>query len=53
PQETGIYASKPELIGYDGICHCLDCWRVEIAKCNQEYTSLKAYASSKSMFEEL
>ncbi|KAF8836131.1 hypothetical protein BDN67DRAFT_992221 [Paxillus ammoniavirescens] len=59
PRETGIYASKPgfrrvhQLIGYDGTCCCLDCWRVEVQVCNREHTSLEGFALSEPLFEDL
>ena len=59
PQETGIYASKPgfrrmhQLVGYDGSCRHLDCWRVEVQKRNWEHTSLEAFALSEPSFQDL
>ncbi|KIJ10934.1 hypothetical protein PAXINDRAFT_40918, partial [Paxillus involutus ATCC 200175] len=61
PRETGIYVSKPgfrrvhQLIGYDGTCRRLDCWRVEVQVRNRhrEHTSLDAFALSEPSFEDL
>ncbi|KIK73579.1 hypothetical protein PAXRUDRAFT_178036, partial [Paxillus rubicundulus Ve08.2h10] len=37
----------------DSICHCLDCWRVEVKKQNRASTSLEAFASLEPSFDEL
>ncbi|KIK73181.1 hypothetical protein PAXRUDRAFT_179058 [Paxillus rubicundulus Ve08.2h10] len=59
PREIGIYTSKPgfqrmhQLIGYDGTCRHLDCWRVEVQVRNREHTSLDIFALSEPSFEDL
>ncbi|KAG1862649.1 hypothetical protein F4604DRAFT_1957361 [Suillus subluteus] len=59
PKETGLYGSKPgfqrmhQLIGYDGICRHLDCWRVEAQKRDTNCTDLEAFAASEPLYEEL
>ncbi|KAG1837974.1 hypothetical protein DFJ58DRAFT_718802 [Suillus subalutaceus] len=59
PKETGIYGSKPgfrrmhQLITYSGICRCLDCWRVEVKKCDPTHVDLDAFVASEPLFEDL
>ncbi|KAG1889573.1 hypothetical protein F4604DRAFT_2016744 [Suillus subluteus] len=59
PKETGLYGLKPgfrrmhQLIGYDGICRRLDCWRVEAQKRDTNCTDLEAFAASEPSYEEL
>ncbi|KAG2139339.1 hypothetical protein DEU56DRAFT_944418 [Suillus clintonianus] len=58
PKETGHYGSKPgfcrmhQLIGYDGICHRLDCWRIEARK-RMNYVDLEVFAASEPSYEDL
>ncbi|KAG2341212.1 hypothetical protein BDR05DRAFT_888554, partial [Suillus weaverae] len=58
PKETGHYGLKPvfcrmhQLIGYDGICCCLDCWRIEARKC-MNCADLKVFAASEPSYEDL
>lgn len=42
-----------QLIGYDGICRRLDCWRVEAQKRDTNCTDLEAFAASEPSYEEL
>jgi len=42
-----------QLISYDGICHRIDCWRVEAPKRNINCTDLEVFAMSEPSYEEL
>ncbi|KAG1821495.1 hypothetical protein EV424DRAFT_1472322 [Suillus variegatus] len=59
PRETGIFGSKPgfrmmhQLIGHDGICRRLDCWRIEVEKINNAHKTLDDFAIVKPSLEEL
>ncbi|KAG1905442.1 uncharacterized protein F5891DRAFT_1183389 [Suillus fuscotomentosus] len=59
PRETGIFRSKPgfwmmhQLIGHDGICRHLDCWRIEVEKMNNAHKTLDDFAILKPSLEEL
>lgn len=58
PCETGIFASKPgfrrmhQVIGHDGICRWLDCWRVEVCR-RSHHESLDTFALSEPSFEDV
>ncbi|KAG1857237.1 hypothetical protein C8R48DRAFT_749020 [Suillus tomentosus] len=59
PRETGIFASKPgfrmmhQLIGHDGICQRLDCWRTEVKHMNNTHETLADFAMTKPSLDEL
>ncbi|KAG2743119.1 hypothetical protein P692DRAFT_201841915 [Suillus brevipes Sb2] len=59
PRETGIFGSKPgfrmmhQLISHDGICRCLDCWRIEVERINNAHKTLDDFAILKPSLEEL
>jgi hypothetical protein len=59
PHETGIFMSKPgfrmmhQLIGHDGICRHLDCWRTEVEHMNNTHESLADFAMTKPSLGEL
>ncbi|KAG1724773.1 hypothetical protein EDB19DRAFT_1897858 [Suillus lakei] len=56
--ETSLYGSKPgfhwmhQLIGYDGICRHLDCWRIEARK-RMNCADLEVFAASELSYEDL
>lgn len=59
PRETGKIISNPgfrrmhEVIGHDGTCRRLDCWRVEATKESSTFEDLDQYAESKPTFSDL
>ena len=58
PRETGIFASKPgfwrmhQVIGHDGTCRQLDCWRVEVYW-RRNHKLLDVFTKSNPSFEDL
>ncbi|KAG2048471.1 hypothetical protein BDR06DRAFT_984767 [Suillus hirtellus] len=59
PKEMGLYGLKPgfywmhQLIGYDGICRHLDCWRVEAQKRDMNCIDLEVFTASELSYEEI
>ncbi|KAH7917313.1 hypothetical protein BV22DRAFT_1026598, partial [Leucogyrophana mollusca] len=59
PRETGIFGSKPgfrrmhQLIGHDGICRQLDCWRVMVNRMHPTCKTLEDFARTQPTFDEL
>jgi hypothetical protein len=58
-KETGKIASKcdfrtmHQIIGQDGLCRRLDCWRVDAARRDNKHSDLEKFAASKPSFKDL